>query len=66
MLAPHSRREARRGEAKLLQETLQSDPRSLAIRLDPYRSDMEIYLNVVTAQTAAPNNKSGVLSARNR
>jgi NodT family efflux transporter outer membrane factor (OMF) lipoprotein len=53
-------------EAQLQQEALEAAQRNLEITLDQYRSGTVSYLNVATAQAAALNSESSLLSVRNR
>jgi NodT family efflux transporter outer membrane factor (OMF) lipoprotein len=53
-------------EVQSQQEALQYAQRNLDIMLDQYRAGTVSYLNVVSAQTAALNSESSLLSVRNR
>jgi NodT family efflux transporter outer membrane factor (OMF) lipoprotein len=54
------------GEARLLEEALQSARRNLEITLEQYRAGTVSYLNVVIAQAAALNSEANLLGVRNR
>lgn len=53
-------------EAQWQEEALRAAQQNLEITLDQYRAGTVSYLNVVTAQSAALNSESSLLSVRNR